>query len=97
MNILDIDHIISAEDTVIEQQYGQEELDAAYEEAWRECMELYGDQLGLSVDVIRALDAVSTSPLDFHSAKAREYKELCDYSLMPREKQIAYELRRMGL
>ena len=35
MNILDIDHIISAEDTVIEQQYGQEELDAAYEEAWR--------------------------------------------------------------
>jgi hypothetical protein len=60
-------------------------------------MELYGDQLGLSVDVIRALDAVSTSPLDFHSSKSKEYKELCDYSLMPREKQLAYELRRMGL
>ena len=37
-------------------------------------MELYGDQLGLSPEVYRALDAVSTSPLDFHSAKAKEYK-----------------------
>lgn len=99
MQNLDIDHIMGVEDNKSEQEYGQEALDAIYEEVWKECMELYNGQLELSREVILALDSVSTSPLDFHNAKAREHQELCDYSLMSDrpERQLAYELRSMGL
>lgn len=99
MQNLDIDHIMGVEDNKIDQEYGQEALDAIYEEVWKECMELYNGQLELSREVILALDSVSTSPLDFHNAKAREHQELCDYSLMSDrpERQLSYELRSMGL
>ena len=99
MQNLDIDHIMGVEDNKSEQESGQDVLDAIYEEVWKECMELYSGQLELSREVILALDSVSTSPLDFHNAKAREHQELCDYSLMSDrpERQLSYELRSMGL
>ncbi len=99
MDSLDIDHIMKLEDDKIEQESGQDALDAIYEEVWKECMELYSGQLELSREVVLALDSVSTSPLDFHNAKAREHQELCDYSLMSDrpERQLSYELRSMGL
>ena len=99
MDSLDIDHIMKLEDNKAEQDYGQDALEAIYEEVWKECMELYSGQLELSREVILVLDSVSTSSLDFHNAKAREHQELCDYSLMSDrpERQLAYELRSMGL
>ena len=99
MQNLDIAHIMGVEDNKIDQEYGQDALEAIYEEVWKECMELYSGQLELSREVILALDSVSTSPLDFHNPNAKQHQELCNYSLMSDrpERQLGYELRNLGL
>lgn len=79
-----------------EQEYEQE-----CEEAWEECMRLWGGELELTDRVIKLLSAQTKNPTDFFCDNPKQREEMRKYSLAydPEnpEKQYTYELRSMGL